>query len=280
MHDIKILLKIEFKRLFKSRLLYISLIIGIALAVCSFINYVVPCINVLKGFRGGMTFPYSVFSRWMGSIMGQEPFATAYIYVCMLLAALPYCGLFVIDNKNQYILQYYSRVSRKSVHISRFITTFISGGIIVLIPVILNFMMTTMVLPALNPVENGEFLNRGISFMSDLYCDHIFVYTFIYMIQIFLYGGAFSVISLAVSFYLDNTFLTIIMPFVAFYGVGVVSTICVKLFNVYIFSPMTLICPSHLIMDQNLFAFIIEPVLVALISGIVYFVKGEGNEAL
>lgn len=280
MHDIKVLLKIEFKRLFKSRLLYISLIIGTALAAGSFVNYVVPCFNVLKGFTGGMTFPFSVFNRWMGSAMGKEPFSTAYVYVCMLLAALPYCGLFVKDNKNQYILQYYSRVSRKSVHVSRFITTFISGGMIVFIPVLLNFMMTTMFLPALNPVENGEFLNRGLSFMADLYCNHIFIYTFIYMIQMFLYGGAFSVISLAVSFFLDNSFLTVKTPFVGFYGIGVISTICKNLFGTYSFSPMSIMCPSHLIMDQSLFAFIMEPVLVTLISGIVFFVKGADNEAL
>lgn len=79
MHDIKVLLKIEFKRLFKSRLLYISLIIGTALAAGSFVNYVVPCFNVLKGFTGGMTFPFSVFNRWMGSAMGKEPFSTAYV---------------------------------------------------------------------------------------------------------------------------------------------------------------------------------------------------------
>ena len=280
MHDIKVLLKIELKRLLKNRLLYISLFIGIVLAVCSFVKSVVPHINVLRGFSGGMPFPSSVFNRWMGSVMGLEPYATAYIYVCMLLAALPYCGLFVKDNKSQYILQYYSRVSKNKVHISRFVMTFVSGGIIVLIPILLNFMATTMFLPALNPVENGDFLNRGMSFMSNLYSDHIFVYILVYMIQTILYGGAFSVISLAVSFYFDNSFLTIIMPFISFYGVGVLSSICKNIFDTYTFSPMTLICPSHLLLDGSLFAFVIEPVLITLLSGLIYFVKGASNEAL
>lgn len=53
-----------------------------------------------------------------------------------------------------------------------------------------------------------------------------------------------------------------------------------NLFGTYSFSPMSIMCPSHLIMDQSLFAFIMEPVLVTLISGIVFFVKGADNEAL
>jgi hypothetical protein len=212
--------------------------------------------------------------------MGLEPFATAYLYVCMLLAALPYCGFFAKDNHNQYILQYYSRASKNKVHMAKFITTFVSGGMIVLIPVLLNLIAAMMAVPALKPVENGLFIQSGSTMMGDLFYSHPFVFTFIYMWQFFLYGGAFSLVSLAVSFAFDNSFLVVISPFVTFYGIGVVSTLCKNLFNTVTFSPMALLAPSLILKDEGLFAFVFEPLIIAVVSCVVFFIKGAENEVL
>ena len=218
MHDLRILLRIEFKRAFKSKAFYICLAIGIALAAGSFINKAVPHMDVLKGFTGNAaSYPFSVYNSWMGNFVGYEPFATAYLYVCMLYSALPYCGFFVRDNKNQYILQYYSRMSKNKVHAAKFITTFVIGGMLVFLPVLINLIATMMFIPALPPVENGLFIGTGKSIMSNLFCDHTMIYVLIYIVQFFIYGGAFSVVSLAVSFTFNNVFLVIVSPFVAYY---------------------------------------------------------------
>ena len=122
MHDILILLRIELKRLFKSKLFYVSLFIGLALSVGGFIECAKPHLNITNGFNGGVeTYPFSVFNSWMGMFMGLKPISTSYLYIFMLLAALPYCGFFCRDNKNQYILQYYSRMSKNKIHAARFI---------------------------------------------------------------------------------------------------------------------------------------------------------------
>ena len=116
MHDILILLRIELKRLFKSKLFYVSLFIGLALSVGGFIECAKPHLNITNGFNGGVeTYPFSVFNSWMGMFMGLKPISTSYLYIFMLLAALPYCGFFCRDNKNQYILQYYSRMSKNKI---------------------------------------------------------------------------------------------------------------------------------------------------------------------
>ena len=116
MRDILILLRIELKRLFKSKLFYVSLFIGLALSVGGFIECAKPHLNITNGFNGGgETYPFSVFNSWMGMFMGLKPISTSYLYIFMLLAALPYCGFFCRDNKNQYILQYYSRMSKNKI---------------------------------------------------------------------------------------------------------------------------------------------------------------------
>lgn len=101
MRDILILLRIELKRLFKSKLFYVSLFIGLALSVGGFIECAKPHLNITNGFNGGVeTYPFSVFNSWMGMFMGLKPISTSYLYIFMLLAALPYCGFFCRDNKN------------------------------------------------------------------------------------------------------------------------------------------------------------------------------------
>lgn len=281
MHDLNILLKLEFKRALKSRLLYISLAIGIAIATGSFINKTVPHMDVLNGFTGNVaSYPFSVYNSWMGNFMGYEPFATAYIYICMLYSALPYCGLFSIDNKNQYILQYYSRVSKNKVHAAKFITTFVVGGLLVFIPIFINLVATMMFIPALSPVENGLFIGTGKSIMSNLFCDHTMIYVFIYLLQFFIYGGAFSVVSLAVSFTFNNVFLVVISPFVAYYGVGVISSLCKNYLGLTSFNPMIYLSPSYLLPNVGLVGFILEPIIIICICMLVFFRKGANNEAL
>ena len=54
--------------------------------------------------------------------------------------------------------------SRNKVHAARFITTFVSGGMLVLLPVLMNLIATMMCVPALSPVENGLFIGSGKSF--------------------------------------------------------------------------------------------------------------------
>ena len=239
MRDILILLRIELKRLFKSKLFYVSLFIGLALSVGGFIECAKPHLNITNGFNGGVeTYPFSVFNSWMGMFMGLKPISTSYLYIFMLLAALPYCGFFCRDNKNQYILQYYSRMSKNKIHAARFIATFISGGLVTMLPLLLNLCATMMFIPALKPSGNGLFIHSGAYIMGNLFCEHPLIYVLIYVLQFFIYGGSFALVSLAVSFFIDNTFLVIISPFVTYYGLGIISTLCKSVMNIYSFNPM------------------------------------------
>ena len=189
MRDILILLRIELKRLFKSKLFYVSLFIGLALSVGGFIECAKPHLNITNGFNGGVeTYPFSVFNSWMGMFMGLKPISTSYLYIFMLLAALPYCGFFCRDNKNQYILQYYSRMSKNKIHAARFIATFISGGLVTMLPLLLNLCATMMFIPALKPSGNGLFIHSGAYIMGNLFCEHPLIYVLIYVLQFFIYG--------------------------------------------------------------------------------------------
>lgn len=83
MHELNVLLKIEFKRLFKNKLFYISLFIGVVLATGSFINKVIPHMDILNGFDGSVaSYPFSVFNSWMGIFIGFDPLQQ-HMYMCV-----------------------------------------------------------------------------------------------------------------------------------------------------------------------------------------------------
>lgn len=220
MHELNILLKIEFRRAFKNKLFAASIVIGLALAAGAFIQTVVPHIDVLGGYDGSVaSYPHSVFTSWMGIGIGYDIWATVYLYVCILFV------------------------------------------------------------PALKPIENGLFMGNGSSFMNVLFVKHTFIYTFIYIVQFFIYGGAFCVIALASSYIFNNSFLVMLMPFVTFYGLGVVSNMLRNMFGMDSFNPMRLLA-SNMLSDKQLAAYILEPIIITVISGIIFFVKGADNEAL
>lgn len=85
MHELNILLKIEFRRAFKNKLFAASIVIGLALAAGAFIQTVVPHIDVLGGYDGSVaSYPHSVFTSWMGIGIGYDIWATVYLYVCII----------------------------------------------------------------------------------------------------------------------------------------------------------------------------------------------------
>uniref|UniRef100_UPI003FEF5F21 hypothetical protein n=1 Tax=Lachnospira eligens TaxID=39485 RepID=UPI003FEF5F21 len=133
---------------------------------------------------------------------------------------------------------------------------------------------------ALKPSGNGLFIHSGAYIMGNLFCEHPLIYVLIYVLQFFIYGGSFALVSLAVSFFIDNTFLVIISPFVTYYGLGIISTLCKSVMNIYSFNPMALLSPATKLQDGMLFAYICEPIIICVICGIIFFMKGKNNEAL
>ena len=111
------------------------------------------------------------------------------LFICMYITCrLPYCSTFVKDNNSQYILQYYSRISKNRLHIAKFITTFVVGGLIVVIPLLVNLIATMMFVPALKPIENGLFYGKRFFFYECIICEtYVHIYVYIYCAILYIW---------------------------------------------------------------------------------------------
>lgn len=214
------MLKLECKRAFGNPLFYISLLIGCALAVWHFIGTGLPQgiwisdeAFSLEGKGNGMDFPPNVFNRWIGGDFANvQPYL--YFLILPILAVLPYGASYLSDLKSGYIKMLVIRADRRSYFCSKALAVFLSGGVAVILPMLLNLFLTATVLPALLPqVVTRLFPIQELSLWGDLYFAHPWVYIGIFLFIIFIFGGLFATLSLVVSRFSDNRFLVLIFPF-------------------------------------------------------------------
>ena len=64
------------------------------------------------------------------------------------------------------------------------------------------------------------------------------------------------------------------------YDTNWMSTVGKNIFGLYTFNPMSYISPSNVLMDNGLIGFILEPLIIILVSGVIFFWKGAANEVL
>lgn len=272
---LRVWLKIEWERMLKSRLVYISLLIGFVIAIIQIIGEVYPrAVNPLKYYSGKVGEPFSLYMFSMSMNTGSL-YKEIFITIFPVLAMLPHALSYHMDVKSGYIKNVYIKTKKINYLIAKYIVTFVSAGITVIVPYIFNLIIAACMLPALNPIRNGQYISGG-AMLQELYYSKPLVYIFIYLIINFLYAGAFATTALAASYYVDNIFMLSMVPFVLWYGINVISQYTVKTYH-YNISPMKLVDIAQ--------GYIVRPVpvisvlvVVALLSAVVYFLNGVKSD--
>lgn len=255
--------KIEFHRAVKSRGLLLSLIAGLLIVVCHFVWMVLP----LKDNIMISNYPLSVFGKWIGG-ENSSVFPTLYYFTVPVLASLPFAGSYKEDIVSGYIKNVTTRISRKEYLKTKYIVTFLIGGIVSVFPMIVNFLLTAMVLPAILPqASTGYFPIFSYSMLGELFYSHPYIYLLIYMVINFIFLGLLSTLALVSAYICDNLFTTILSPFIIYLFVYAVT----QLTNLHMLCPFGFLRPSQPI-ATNPFVLLGEIVLMSAMGGIYYYV--------
>ena len=273
-------IRIEAERMLRSRLLYVSLIIGCAIALVQFAAEVWPAAaNPLKYYGGYYdSYPYTVFSKWIGG-SSMSPYALTYRIILPMIATMPYALTYHMDIKSGYVKNVYSRTRRINYLAAKYIVTFISAGCVAVIPYLLNLYATSCVLPSLTPVKNGTFPIRAICMFQETYYSHPYGYIALYMLIYFLYAGIFASVALAAARLVENVFLLTLVPFIIYYGLGMTSSYLTWIEWIRVTSPVKMmdLCQASGI---KLPAVVVVGGIVGIISAAVYFGNGVKRDAL
>lgn len=223
----KKILLFETKRCIKSKEFRAACCIGLLIALGHFITYCIgyqmlECGGVLstddiallkKNPDTVLVYPACLYEGFVGG-EAYTFWNQIYMFSIPLLAALPFGSSFYSDNKNHYLKMIYVRVGKIRYLFANIMVTFLFGGVATVFPYVLSFLLNGLYIPAIHPNEISmhSFIVDKM-FLSEWYFDKPWLYFGAYFCILFIAGGAFSLISLLISFPAKNKLLVLLFPF-------------------------------------------------------------------
>lgn len=267
---------IELKRSVMNKNMLIALLIGILIVMPGTIsNYFgeieykeyISSMNISSG--ADLT---SLYGRWFA--MHTDFLAVLFYYILPILAVYPSAMLYFKDRKTGYVKNLYTRYSKSKCLVIKYITTFISGGIAVFLPLLLSFMLTSTYAPARIP--DSLIMNAIVdkNMWSELFFTHPLLYTFGYLMIDFVFGGLFACLAMSFSEFVKHRFSVFISSFLIVTAFGY---ICVQL-KIDHFNPQNFLSPAQLVASANGYVILVEALILFIVSCLLFFVGGKLNE--
>ena len=247
-------LKLELYKLFHTKKFYICIFIG---CVICFFNtlYIIGAkqefLMTLQEYWTGSNYDpawqsASLYNCWIGGESFTLSFSV-YFFVFPLLAALPYGWSLQQDIR--------------------------SGYMTVTIPLVLNFIATAMILPAVMPDRAYPFFSVGQSdFLGDMYYGQPMLYFAIYLAIIFVECGLIAGLALVIGYFAKYKVVCVLIPF----GVILFIHYFKHIINTqYELSPLYFLHPTPVVRYNNGWIILGFGVLMAVITAAVLLIKGR-----
>lgn len=213
----KSIIKVELKRSLLNRYTLISLFIGVLISMSYIVQWVIKFNENFVGSKYPMSYPITVFTGWLcsGTFSLQS-----YLYYMLLpiIVVIPFSLSYYEDKHSGYIRVICNRVNKEEYLKAKYLSVFISGGIVFVIPLILNLMVSACLLPSLLPQVSAEGGNmvRSVTKLYELFYSNPYIYIMIYLIIDFIFSGLFATISVSVASFATNKFVVLMYPLIIF----------------------------------------------------------------
>lgn len=268
-------MKTEIKKAILNKYFICISLFGIAIAVLHSYSVITDYISMIKELRvvteKGQN-PYApitnAFTSWIGWD-SENKFSKLLFSLFPFVSVLSYCWSYCSDKKNGKSDRLIMKIGKFNYHSSKYVAVFISSGLVITIPLLLDFLMILMFIPAIFPdsvydIYYGIFSNN---FMADIFYTQPFIYVFIFLLLNFVYCGLFGCIGYAVSTFIKSRLISVSMPvgiilITEYIKNKVISDISFQRNN---FSPLTFLYPAKSI-NTNWFIVISEIFLIFLIT--------------
>lgn len=267
-------LKEELGRAFWNPGLFAALAVGLALAVWHYFQNVLPMTQYLDNYLIQFDYPHSVFNKWIG---GESYSLQSFLYFLLLpvLAVLPFGVSYQRDAKCGAVKNFLIRCKRSCYYLSKYIAAFLSGGVTIVLPLLINLGLTASTLPALIPMSmTGTFPIFSNAMWSGIYYTYPWLYVALYLAVIFIFGGLFACVALAFSDFLKNGFVVMISPFLVHLFI---YTLCNTL-RLPALSPFNFLSPAQPSGAASFTAICVEGLLAFAVTFGVFLYKGMRDD--
>lgn len=212
------------------------------------------------GFQG-----INLFVRWINVNMDTLGYAW-YFFIFPILASLPYSWSCAEDLQTGYINQIVIHSNRIRCFLSKYIAVFISGFIVVFIPLGANLILNSLVCP--NCVPNVTFMATPIwqgDMLSELFYTKPWLYSTATLLITSIWGSCCAIISFCSSFLIKKKAIAILFSFVLFVTIDyTIITIPTLISMPVMLSPLQLIHAATL--KPNPFVLIIFIIGVIILT--------------
>ncbi len=267
-------LALEVKRIIHSKRFLGVIFIGGFLAVVQYFTVGFKQRFPLINWSGiGVRYPQPWYEYWMGGEW-YSLFSYTFYMIFPLLATATIGDTLVSDRTSGYLRHMFILGERKQYYKARFISAFFSGGIVIIIPLLLNMLLCAVTCPSVYPqAATGTAPIFTSSMWSSLYFSHPLIYTFLYLLVDFVYGGLFASFSVAIGIATRNRFLPLVFPFITYlFSFTVFSAV-----GLYKYAPFNFLSPSQRVFDISFLVIVIEAVLI-LVPTVLLFVWGAKKD--
>jgi hypothetical protein len=211
----------EIKRAFNTIGMKLALLVGCALSIWHVITVIMPIsegqnYELSANAIDDLYVPISLFSTWMGNEL--FPIQSYIFYLILpLLAVLPFGSSFFEDIKSGYIINVCTRVEKKIYFKAKYLAVFLSGGVTVVAPLLLNLVLSSMFMPAFIP-DNGTVGTISPTTMAyEVFFTHPLVYVLMFIVIDFIFAGVMATLALSYTYFTEHRFGVMIVPFVFYF---------------------------------------------------------------
>lgn len=220
---------------------------------------------------------YSLFTRWI-AISGAT-YGSIYFYLIWpILAALPYGWSYFQERQTGVYHQIVGRVGRRTYFVSKYAAVFVSGGIAVALPVMMNLLLNALVCPVCMPKVTARVVAIFDGyFLSELYYTNPWIYAAVWCAMEFLFGGTAACLCLTVGTKLRHQAMVVLMPFALLCVLEGAINVVIKpaLVRIHEFnlelSPLLLAQASSLNANPEWYVFTVLGLLFVITAGVGYW---------
>ena len=213
--------KIMTKRELKSELQ--KAICGTAFKITSLITFLIVLWHLisiyglmqqlpLESTPGRFTGKYNLFYWWLAIDCVSWPYVVFYS-LFPFFACMPYAWSFMNDRNKKYDNQLMIRCGKRRYFFSKYLAVYISGGLVIAIPLAADLFGAALFSPASLPtvIFSMPGFSKG-GFLTSLYYTQPWRFCFAFLIIEFLWGGTIAALSFVISLIYQAKIFGIIMP--------------------------------------------------------------------
>ena len=228
----KTLLKIELERAFKNKWFYITLCIELILVVVDVSTVALPVRRAYEDIYISLR-DYQIpgaYCLWM--LIHNSSIYRLFHFIFPLLISIPYIYTIYGDVKSNYIYNITSRINKKKYYISKLVTQFIVGMVVVAFSLISSFVLTAAILPLEHPTKaSAEYPLSVTKAFPELFYNHPFVSVIIFIILESVIFGIIGCIGFVFAYLLNNVIMVMLSSFIIYYMDFILSNLFARYGN-------------------------------------------------